>query len=50
MYAASHIFIRSTGYGTRCPTVPLVGTDGRVRFEERTPGGGAEMQEFVLER
>lgn len=32
---ASAIFIRSTGYGTRCSTVVGVGIDGRVRFEER---------------
>jgi uncharacterized protein with NRDE domain len=46
--AASSIFIRSTGYGTRCSTVVLVDRDGRVRFEERTTGGGKVMEEFVL--
>jgi uncharacterized protein with NRDE domain len=46
--AASSIFIRSTGYGTRCSTVVLVDREGRVRFEERTTGGGQVMEEFVL--
>lgn len=48
--AASPIFIRSAGYGTRCSTVLLVDTDGRVRFEERTTGGGVVTEAFVLDR
>ena len=46
--AASSIFIRSSGYGTRCSTVVLVDREGRVRFEERTTGGAKVMEEFVL--
>lgn len=44
------VFIRSAGYGTRCSTVLLVGTDGTVRFKERTTGGGVVAEVFVLDR
>ena len=48
--AASSIFIRSAGYGTRCSTAVLVHEDGRVRFEERTTGGDTVVEEFVIAR
>lgn len=48
--AISSIFIRTDGYGTRCSTVVLVGTDGRVYFEERTwPAGTRVAETFVLD-
>lgn len=34
--ALSPAFISTTGYGTRCSTVVLFGSDGVIRFEERT--------------
>ena len=48
--AAAPVFIRSAGYGTCCSTVLLVGTDGTVRFEKRTTGGGVVAETFVLDR
>jgi len=47
--AVSPIFIDTTSYGTRCSTVVLVGTDGRVYFEERTVGGGTVVEGFSLD-
>ena len=47
--AASAIFIHTPGYGTRCSTVVLVDTDGRVRFEERVyPEGTATVRELSV--
>lgn len=47
--AASPIFIRSEGYGTRCSTVLLVSDDGAVRFEERVfPEGSNMVGEFRI--
>jgi uncharacterized protein with NRDE domain len=46
--AASSIFIRSEGYGTRCSTVLLVDNAGHVRFEERTVPGGKVLEAFAL--
>lgn len=48
--AASSIFIRTPGYGTRCGTVVLVATDGKVYFEERSAEGAAPVvQRFQLQ-
>jgi uncharacterized protein with NRDE domain len=47
--AASSIFIRSAGYGTRCSTVLLVDNKGHVRFEERTVPGGRVIEEFEMD-
>lgn len=45
--AASSIFIRTEGYGTRCSTVLLIDNAGHVRFEERTfPSGDRVFEEF----
>jgi uncharacterized protein with NRDE domain len=41
--AASSIFIRTPGYGTRCSTVVLVDADGKVRFEERSMQHGEQV-------
>ena len=38
--AASSIFIKTPGYGTRCSTVLLVGVDGKVLFAERNAQTG----------
>jgi uncharacterized protein with NRDE domain len=38
--AASSIFIKTPGYGTRCSTVLLVGADGKVLFTERNAQTG----------
>jgi uncharacterized protein with NRDE domain len=38
----SNSFISSETYGTRAATVVLVGTDGSIRFEERSFGVGGE--------
>lgn len=47
--AASSIFIRTPGYGTRCSTVVLVGKDGKVYFEERNAQTeGQVTKEFLL--
>ncbi len=47
--AVSSIFIPGERYGTRCSTVLLVGSDGRVHFEERTfPSGGSVREAFTL--
>lgn len=47
--AASPIFIRSEGYGTRCSTVLLVSDDGAVRFEERVfPEVSIVVREFRI--
>ncbi len=43
--AASSIFIRSPGYGTRCSTVVLVDAAGQVHFEERTASTGGHVRE-----
>lgn len=45
--AASPIFIRSEGYGTRCSTVVLVDREGTVYFEERgVPDGKPVVERF----
>lgn len=44
--AASSIFIRTPGYGTRCSTVLLVGADGKVLFVERN----AQTRDTVTKR
>ncbi len=47
--AASPIFIRSKGYGTRCSTVITVSDDGVVRSEERVfPVGTTTVQELRI--
>jgi uncharacterized protein with NRDE domain len=47
--ALSSIFIRTPGYGTRCSTVVLVDTNGRVHFQERSwPDGHRVVQEFNM--
>ena len=47
--AASSIFIKSPGYGTRCSTVLLVDKEGMVRFEERNfPGKGSIEEKFRI--
>lgn len=46
--AVSSIHIGGEGYGTRCSTVLLVSSDGRVRFEERSFPGPTVLEEFVI--
>lgn len=47
--AASSIFIKTPGYGTRCSTVVLVDKEGTVRFEERNfPGNGSMVENFRI--
>jgi uncharacterized protein with NRDE domain len=45
--AASSIFIRSAGYGTRCSTVVLMDAEGKVQFEERTWPHGKKVTEHL---
>ena len=47
--AASSIFIRTPGYGTRCSTVVLVDTNGNVYFEERSVPEGRVVEEFRVQ-
>lgn len=47
--AASSIFIRTPGYGTRCSTVVLVDAKGNVYFEERSVPEGRVVEEFRVQ-
>jgi len=48
--AASSIFIRTPGYGTRCSTVLLVDAEGQVIFQELSfPGEGLVEELFSVE-
>lgn len=47
--ALSSIFIRTSGYGTRCSTVVLVDHHGQVHYQERSwPHGHTVVQEFAV--
>lgn len=49
--AASSIFIRTPGYGTRCSTTVLVDNDRKTWFAERSfPGGGIVLERFEATR
>lgn len=47
--AASSIFIRSPGYGTRCSTVVLVDVNGNAYFEERSVTQGSVVEKVRIE-